>query len=216
MISLPRIVRLATAHRFDTLLEDVLRNGRALPLALRLRLSGDPETLPAAALALGLQRFLELTLGPTPQAIDLARALLDRQRPGDSFGSVCATASAIAALTLLDDTLAAAPGIDPIADALRPRLGQAIDEGVAALRRVRDEAPSTLFANRPLMGDELDTLIALWQLAGHPNIADALDLPLLLASLEDLGLRHDRALAPMLDRAQAALAPATSRTTLAA
>jgi hypothetical protein len=216
MISLPRIVRLAAAHRFDTLLEDVLRNGRVLPLALRLRLAADPETLPATALALGLQRFLELTLGPTPQAIDLARALLDRQRPGDSFGSVPATAAAIAALTLLDDTLAAAPGLDPIADTLRSRIGQAIDDGVAALRDARDNAPSTLLANRPLMGDELDTLIALWQLAPHERLADTLDLPLLLTTLEDLGLRHDRALAPILDRTQAALTPVTSRATRAA
>lgn len=212
MISLPRITRLAAAHRFDTLLEDVLRNGRALPLVLRLRLAADPDTLPGTALALALQRFLELTLGPTPQAIDLARALLDRQCPGGSFGSVPATAAGVAALALLDDALAAAPGIDPIADALRPRIGAAIDDGVAALREARDNAPSTLLANRPLMGDELDTLIALWQLAPFPDLADALDLPLLLASLEDLGLRHDRALAPVLDRAQAALMPAAART----
>ncbi len=201
MISLPRITRLAAAQRFDVLLDEVLANGRPLPLALRLRLASDPETLPAIALALGLQRFLELTLGPTPQATALARALLDRRRPGGSgFGDAAANAAALAALLALREH--GSGGFGSPDD-----LEVAIDEAREALRTTLHRSPSTL-TGRPLLSDELDTCVVLWQLAGHADAADDLDLAALLTTLEDLGLRHDPALAPVLVRAEAALATA--------
>lgn len=219
MISLPRISRLAAAQRFDALLDDVLANGRHVPLALRLRLGACEASLGAAALALGLQRFLELTLGPTPQSLTLARALLDRQRPDGGFGAIGATAAAIGALRALSDHLDAwPPSVEPSAEAraVSSRVTGAIADALGFLREALASSPSTLLG-RPLLGDEHDTLITLWQLADHADIADDLDLPALLASLDDLGVRHDSTLGPFLARADAALSGSTiRRPTLAA
>lgn len=218
MISLPRISRLAAAQRFDTLLDDVLANGRQIPLALRMRLGESEAGLGSAALAFGLRRYLELTLGPTPQALAMARALLDRQGADGGFGSIASTAASVGALRCLEDHLGGWPASpEPGGEAreVAARGRRAIEAGVAWLREAVASSPSTR-RGRPMLGDERDTLIALWQLSDHADIADDLDLPVLLASLEDLGVRHDAALGAFLARAEGALGTVGVRSTLAA
>jgi hypothetical protein len=108
MISLPRIARLAEAREFDRLLDEVVRNGRPLPLAIRLRLS-DPEALPAAAVGFALQRVVQLTYKPTPLSAMLARMLVEMQHEDGSFGPAGSTAIAVAALLSLADQVRSLP-----------------------------------------------------------------------------------------------------------
>lgn len=203
MISLPRVSRLADESAFDTLLDDIIRNGRPLPLSVRMRLS-EPDTLPSAAMGLALQRVLELTYRPTPVSTTLLRGLLMCTREDGSFGSISATAVALAALSAFIAQLEALPG------GCRGGSGRYIDADLeAALRNSaaratahlgeRWRAAQRVRGGRALLGDEIDTAIALWQLALCPAFGRAVPVETLFASAEARGLGHDRRTAPLLN-----------------
>jgi hypothetical protein len=95
MLSVPLIQRHFEHGRHEHLLEAVAANGLSLPLPLRVRLS----QLPAAAVALGLRRLVELTYGPTQLSRTMLDWLMQRQQSDGGFDQdVLATAAAAAAL----------------------------------------------------------------------------------------------------------------------
>jgi hypothetical protein len=229
MISLHRIARLASHASTDSasaalLLEEVLGSIRPLPLSARLRLEAE-ETLPVVAVAFGLSRFVDLTFAPTEHTAELAERLLAHQRSDGAFGSVSATAVATAAL------LKAAAQIERAKSdhgfAARARAGA--EAALAWLSERLTPAPASawqpvdvLFEDdepeldamiEPVLACEpIDAAIALWQLADQPGALGRFDAEALLDFLERSGVRHERAVAQLLDRASSALLsqPATT------
>ncbi len=196
MISLPKLNSLARERRFEDLLEEVTRNGRPLPLEIRLRLS-EPEAAPIAGLSLAIQRVCELTYRPTPVLIGLAERLLEFQKPDGTFGAPACTALAFAALDDIESQLSALPG------EASPRY---IDADLAgAIERAASEALASLVraqraSRRALIGDDIDTTVALWRLLDSPRFGRAIDLPALVDAAGACGLRHRRSTAGLLGR----------------
>lgn len=200
MLNLPRIARLAVAGDFERMLEEVCRNGRPLPLPVRLRLS-EPAGLPAAAAGLALQRVTQLTYRPTPVSISLARALVSLGDDSGLFGTVAATAVALAGLLAFSDQVRTLPATAQVDPDLRASIDASIAAALHRLHRAQEESPAALLGERPtLIGDELDSAIALWQLGLDPRFAAAVRFEDLLASVEDRGLRHERSTGPLLER----------------
>ncbi|MCX5658208.1 MAG: hypothetical protein NTW19_00620 [Planctomycetota bacterium] len=82
MLSVNLIERLFRGRRFEQLLDSLAANGLSLPLPLRVRLAQTP----AAAVALGLRRLVELTYGPTTLSREMAGFLVVLQGEDGSFG----------------------------------------------------------------------------------------------------------------------------------
>lgn len=168
MLSMPRLVRLAESGQFDRLLDEILRNGRPLPLAARLRLSS-PGALAVSAISLALSRMTELTHRPTTGAQLLAEELLALQYDDGSFGSSAVTASAVESiLALLDQDRFVATGLTP---ELRDNLKIARDRAMHALYADRESA--TASGSNGLLGDALETALTLWRL-GERAIFDSI------------------------------------------
>lgn len=204
MLNLPRIARLAVAAEFERMLEEVCRNGRPLPLPVRLRLS-EPAGLPAAAAGLALQRVTQLTYRPTPVSISLARALVSLRDESGLFGTIAATSVALAGLLAFSDQVRALPASAQVDPELRASINESIAAALHRLHRAQEESPAIRLGERPtLIGDELDSAIALWQLGLDPRFAAAVRFEDLLASIEDRGLRHERSTGPLLERVAAA------------
>ncbi|HBS29326.1 MAG TPA: hypothetical protein DEB06_07715 [Phycisphaerales bacterium] len=215
MINMPRLVRLACDGHFDAMLGEVVRNGRPLPLSVRLRLS-QPDSLAPAALGLALQRVLELTYRPTDTSVSLLRELLARALPDGSFGSVSATAIALAALLGFEHQVNSLPGartgdgsryIDP---ALRATLQRAIADALGRLGAQWALGERT-DGHAALLGDDIDTAVVLWQLAFCPAFGRVVPLGALFESAEANGLLHDRRTAPLVSGSALALRVAPER-----
>ncbi len=157
MITLSRIERTALAHGWHRLLDDVLSNGRPVDLPIRLRLM-EQRTLHAVSAAFALQRVCELSYAVCPLAEALCDDLLHAQSDDGSFGSVAATAVALRAL--LD--LQRMPGSGAIAAQIEFAAGHAL----ASLAQSQDD-------DGLLGGCEIDSAIALWQLAGRDEFQRA-------------------------------------------
>ncbi len=204
MISLPKLVRLVAASEHGRMLEEVVRNGRPLPLRVRLRLE-DAETLPAAALGLALQRVTELTYRPTDTSLSLLFGLLELARPDGAFGSIAATAVALAAMHSTLDQLGSLPrGAEGrfMAPELESRCRWAAVSALHSLaqaQRCADLDDSSEPIADGLIGDEIDSTITLWQLGFDARFAGAVRYEALLAAVEDRGLRHDRGARTLLD-----------------
>jgi hypothetical protein len=220
MITLPRILKLAADAEHARLLEEILDNGRPLPLAARLRLSSDAG-LPAAALSLALTRFVELTWAPTPQTLDLLDRLLacEDARHAGWYATPAATAAAAAAL------LGVAAQRQRVADPLAPATRTAAERALAALHETLDAAAAggadagrRHFLQKDDQPDALDRALSLALLApaagqasSTASSAGAADGPDAVAdwvleeldALESLGARHDRTLAPLIAFAEA-------------
>lgn len=99
MIHAARIDRLVRAERFEQLLDEVLANGRALPMQARAMLT-QPGADRLAAMGLALQRVVELSYLPTPSTINLAQRLLSELAPmglAGGSGGTGGTADSMAA-----------------------------------------------------------------------------------------------------------------------
>lgn len=208
MISLPRLARLAEAREFDRLLDEVARNGRPLPLPVRLRLS-QPDSLPAAATGLALQRVVQLTYRPSALIALLARTLLDLQQDDGSFGSTGATAIAVASLLALADQVRSIPAAwarledrsGSARSATREELEHAALRAMHALFEAQERTIGALIDGQTgLIGDKLDSAIVLWQLGTDPRFAAMIRYEDLLASVVDAGIAHDRAAGPLVER----------------
>ncbi len=205
MINLPRIQALAERREFERLLEQVLRNGRPLPVQVRLRLS-EPGAVATAGLSLALQRALELTYRPTGTTVFLLSALLEEEHSEGGFGHdecgrphTAATATALAAMLLFVRQLDAlpnsrgTPGAYTHDAALDARLRSAIDPAIHALYLAQQRPMcGARFQTPGSIGDEVDSAIVLWQLALEPRVAAGVDLEALASGAESRGLRHSR------------------------
>ncbi|HVZ93642.1 MAG TPA: hypothetical protein VG797_03945 [Phycisphaerales bacterium] len=201
MINLPKIIRLSRAGDFDRVFEESLRSARPIPLPVRLRLSA-PHSVAASAIGLALQRVVDLTYMPTDVTRELLTALIDRQQPDGSFGTLGATAvaaAALAAVTRQVDSLSGLrAGQECMTAAERDQLRAAAVAACEALA-----SACTLFGGRigaRLGMDPIDAAIVLWQAAPSPRLAAAADVDRLLESAERAGLFHDRSAAPLLER----------------
>lgn len=179
MISVARIERWAERGQFQALLDGVIQNGRAVPLAVRLRLS-EPRTLEVAALGLGLQRVLELSYSPVPAAMLIGRQLAERlaglsgeameDRPGPG-----AIAAGVVGLAGLRDQLRlfGHPGLERLEGLIERALGEANHAMLEAAARSDLSA-----ATRGLVGDGVESAVVLWQAAlcgaeaGVPLVVD--------------------------------------------
>ncbi|MFG0293357.1 MAG: hypothetical protein ACIAQF_04015 [Phycisphaerales bacterium JB065] len=232
MISLHRISRLANSAPCDPalaalLLDEILGSTRPLPLPVRLRLEAS-ETLTAVSIGLGLSRFVDLTFTPTAHTVELAELLLARQSESGSFGSVSATAVAVAALLKASEQFRR--GGSALNQPMAERIAAGAEAALAWLSEQLTPAPasdwqpvSSMFgegffedegkdedglssASQPVLHcDPVDAAIALWQLASQPGARARLDADAVLDTLERSGARHDRAVAQLLDRASAAM-----------
>ena len=225
MISLHRIVRLACTPSADgsnaaLLLDEILASTRPLPLAARLRLEAD-ETLPAVAIGLGLSRFIDLTFAHSQHTVELAERLMAHQNEAGSFGSV--SASAVASSALLSAAHQFERGIGDHAQSMAKRCALAAEAALAWLSEQLTPAPAVLwepldalfdtdddaepaFDHPPVMACEpIEAAIALWQLAPHAEARQRIDVESLLSLLEQAGVRHDRAVAQLIERAGHAL-----------
>ena len=184
MLSPNRLERLAANGEYDRLLADVLRNGRSIPLAARLRLC---EALPAAALGLALQRLLELTRRPTGAVCALAADLLDQQSEDGGFGAVAATAVAVSALTNLSQIAAYVPGA--VTPEFSERVGRAVEQGHHHLFAAQDRC----FGVDPagLIGDGLDSALVYWQLGHDPAFGRSVRMTDLQTALADPEITGD-------------------------
>lgn len=149
MLNRIRIEQLIRMEQDDRLLDELLANGRNVPLPLRLRLT-DPAGRRAAALGLALQRLSELTHGSAKACATVASALIGRQQQDGGFGTLAATVAALAGLTTYLDYAPAE--VHPGA------IDEAVRRGMASLSAAQDEAGLlaadpilSLFAARMLM-----------------------------------------------------------------
>lgn len=161
MLSMPRLVRLAETGQYDRLLDEVLRNGRPLPLEARLRMTSS-GALAASAISLALSRMTELTHRPTTGAKLLAGKLLSLQDPDGSFGSPAVTASVTESLiALLEQNKFVATGLET---EFRDRIVVARDRALHSLYAERESAAAAPRSGG-LLGDALETALVLWRLS---------------------------------------------------
>ena len=83
MLSLAKIKKLAAAGRFESLLDEVCRNGRprigpSPTIAPTRAYASTPGALPLMALGLGLRRAVELSWTVEPGMVDIADAIATR------------------------------------------------------------------------------------------------------------------------------------------
>ncbi len=102
MLSRNRIAQLLVAGDEDRLIEELLANGRQVPLSWRLLLS-DPAGRRAAMYGLALQRLAELTHGVDGLCAQLVPALCCLQSGRGGFGTDAATVAAAAGLLTYGD-----------------------------------------------------------------------------------------------------------------
>lgn len=146
MLSIHTIERNFQQQRFEGLLEAVLANGLRLPLPLHIRLSQSP----AAGVAMGLRRLVELTYGPTALSRRMTQWLLERQLDDGSFDAdPLATAVVAAALSRVlanhfADGDGARAGAVPAASAGGPRINPAASAGSGAINRVHGDDPTSV------------------------------------------------------------------------
>lgn len=207
MLSMPRLVRLAETDQYDRLLDEILRNGRPLPLAARLRFSA-PDTIAVSALSLALSRMTELTHRPTAGAQLLADKLLAIQSPDGSFGPPAVTASAAESmLALLEQDQYVAAGLGP---ELRDHIEIARDRAMHALHAERSTASAQ--GSPGLLGDALETALTLWRLGGRAVFDGVIGVASLKRAIaESLAMSPSNEVAAVLD-----LCPINRRTSLAA
>ena len=201
MLSINLIAKIAKAARFDQLIEELSAVGPAFSLALRIRLANAP----AAAVALGLRRVLELTAGPTAAAHALLLQLLAMQLPDGSFDrDPIATAAAATAI----ETAIAQKAVSPADHAA---LRDARCHALAALAGMQDAA-GLLHGPLDRTGDDraLTTAFTLWLSTGDEGVRSAVRLADLLTWLESNQHRLDDATDRFWQLAQVELEPAAS------
>lgn len=165
MLSINLIARMAKAERFDSLVEGLSESGLSLPLALRMRLTNAP----AAAVAMGLLRVLELTAGPTPAIHALLQLLPGMQAADGSFGrDPIATAAAASAI----ETAIAQKAVSPADYA---QLRDSRFQALSALPAMQD-ASGLLHGPLDRTGDDrvLTSAFTLWLTGGDEAVRSSL------------------------------------------
>ncbi len=233
MLHLAKLHRLAEQERHEVLLDEVLRNGRPLPLAARARLS-EAGGVRLASLGFALQRGVELSYQPTPAIEALARLTVNalneladpagpagRERPvAAGAQGPCGAGAIAAALAGLADVLQQADsvggsGVD-LSPGLPGRIRAAIRAGAYALFEAQGRLAARSLPWRGLVGDPLDSSLVLWQLCARAElcgerglVSELVNWPELEQAVERLNLWRNPDCAALLNLAQAgASAPA--------
>jgi len=199
MLSIAHIARMSESDDWERLIDHILSNGRGDHLAIRLRLS-QPHSAVTAAVALALQRIVELAYGPAPAAERLARRLVSMQQVDGRFRS--GEAANDLALTTRphspegDGATPSPSGHGAAAAAIRaliehsrrreesgapadPVIATAIDRGLHAIALAQR-------SDGGIGADSVEDAIILWQLGGcgefraavrYPDFVEAVDSP---------------------------------------
>ncbi len=170
MLTPRRIEMLVERGDHARLIEDVLDNGRPLPLSARLRLC-DPEWAEVVALGLASRRLAEFAGAISRAAEGPARRLTELQRDNGSFGHAVPTAAAIAGLRPIVSEAATLRADRPDYDPLTP-LYLALDRAEHALH-CQFEIGSAAGSATEMIGP-LDAALTCWLLADTPTRADFL------------------------------------------
>ncbi len=174
MLTPRRIEMLVERGDHARLIEDVLANGRPLPLSARLRLC-DPDWAEVVALGLASRRLAEFAGALDLAAEGPARRLCGLQRDNGSFGHAVPTAAAIAGLRPIVSEAATlrADRPDNFAPAPLTPLALALDRAEHALHcafQVGTAVRSPAGAIGPL-----DAALTCWLLADTPAGAGSLE-----------------------------------------
>lgn len=198
MLSEPTIRRCFEQNDHERMLKAVAANGTPMPLPLRARLGSDP----AAGVALGLRRLVELTYGPTALSREMTHTLLALQRPDGGWGDggaagdgrslftqdradPLATACAVAALSRVDSHQPAARD---------PRLTTAIQRGLRVLVELqREDGLFDAGDDRDEGARLLTAAFVLFLLAGHAGFRSTVRFADLMNPFDDRSGRLDRA-----------------------
>lgn len=179
MITQHQIERLSDNGAFDLLVTAVLRNGRELPLAARLRMT-DPDGVAPAALGLALLRSCELTHAPTRGMCDMAERLVARAGTEGGWGTIAATAAAVAGLEALLAHSERAGGsmTQEFAGSVRRVIDGGIHwlaarQGVPSQRVFFEESEEPYAPERSLIGDALDSALVVWLLGSSARFGAA-------------------------------------------
>lgn len=169
-LSFERLTRLAETGRFDTLIDEILRYGRRVPLPVRLAL-GDEAHADLCGLAVAIRRITEVTHRPNEHARFLLAELFDRLEQRSGRLGVTPAAVVLRALLTVQDQLAALPaGSNPLDTADRVRLARHIDDACHALFLARLAAEGR--GSDGLLGEPLESAIALWQLGERVDLVE--------------------------------------------
>lgn len=204
MIHASRIDRLVRAGRFEQLLDEVLTNGRRLPIAARAMLLDEPSVgaggsgdsrdesacvsaavslgvLEQASLGLALQRLVELTYVPHPLALGLARRLVaglsHRGRDGEALmgGGLAARVMAVAGLVDLVDQCVQTREVSGM-EPLGVEIDALIDELGCELSHAAAQSVATRGARGEglVCGCALSTCLIVWQLRPRATLCASL------------------------------------------
>lgn len=219
MVNAARIDRMLRSARHEQLLDEVLSNGRRLPLAARAILAQD-GVVELAAHALALQRLVELTYSIPPGSLQLAQHLTQHltqfthaDRPTHAIAAVLAVASLYdLASQALSTGTAPPPWLADALDRLYPQVAYDLF----------DLSMQTATRNphlRGLIDTPLTSALLLWQIHPRPGLAAALQPVFNTADLAHAAVRlhlwrdHDAgrilALVGPLSAAQRAIKPAS-------
>jgi hypothetical protein len=174
MLQVAKLLRLVENRRHGQVVDEVLRNGRPLPVAVRARLA-DAANVRLAALGLALQRTVELAYAPTADAETLAHeavAAWQTRAAGAVAGTGEPSAAAIAMLIAgLCDLLALAEasggasggvggggGCD-LAPGLSGRIRAVVREACYELSAAQAGSAVREPRNAGLVGDGLDSVV---------------------------------------------------------
>lgn len=166
MLTPGRIEMLVDRGAHDRLIEEVLANGRPLPLSARLRLS-DPGWAETVALGLASRRIGEFAGGLSRAAEGPARRLAELQNPDGSFGHVVPTAAAIAGLRPIVSEAATLRADRPFNTDLTTHLADTLDRAEHALHWAVENARIAESARTGGVSP-LDAALACWLLADTP------------------------------------------------
>lgn len=201
MLSLRKVQTQVARGQWGAIVDAVLRNGRPVPVAVRLRLT-EGGSICLAALALAVRRAVELTYGVAPEVGPLVNRLaVELSRPRSEGGadpSLAAVAIAMGALQVALEH-AAVPG-DPAAAAGdgtvvdREAAETALAIGAYRLHEAHVLAQhAARVAGRPastaLIGAHIDTAVLLGQLAEVPGLEARVAPPLRTAELRRAAAR---------------------------
>lgn len=199
MISQAQILRLVRTHQFARLVERVLANGRPCSVGVRRRLLSEP-IVPAAGLALAVQRYLELNyFGRSLEGDRLIRRLIALQNPitglfgGENAGDddrLIATCLAIRAMldylaADVDCQFAPVPGFGKTCGPAGDDARQSVAFSAASALQRAANALITCHALDGMHGGTAETAAIIdWQLgdAPHPDSRSPLSLVEALAN----------------------------------
>lgn len=182
MLQVTKLLRLVGNERHGQVIEEILRNGRPLPVAVRSRLA-EPASARLASLGLAMQRVVELTYMPTAEAAHLAAAAVDawNEREG-AHADVPAAATAILVAGLADVLSQVESTSSDLPPGLPGRIRATIRAACYELAATQEGEAVRNPRQAGLVGGAIDSVVVLWQLAPREHALSGFKSP----NLDDL------------------------------